>query len=218
MSDSLIKQAAMQVLAATIGGYLATVPDGAPLAGRIFVEPAEQGDAAAFPSLRLLPGRFRFERHQDSVEEQLTPQLQLVKCGELVGTMMLRVSETHVVPRERLEQIVRSAFFQEEEVQGRILGTLPPLTLGGVMTTSEATIAFDLDTEDWDDERVFAERLYADLAVEATFPVLVVRSGEQLTDLVVLVQAAIGADLSQDIPDALSREIQVLEDGTVTDY
>lgn len=148
----------------------------------------------------------------------------LFKVGELVGAWKLWVGASRDYDRQKMMDAVIRSFFGDDQAPGRILTTIPDVTIGGVATGFDATVAHLLDEARWDNELVFSERFWVHCRVLVDLPLLVLRTGAaKVTEMYLALTTDITTDISalsgeSQIQTALANyeKHRVLADGTLT--
>ena len=79
----------------------------------------------------------------------------------------------------------------------------------------DATVAWELDTDEWEDEKAFDKKWYSVMTVAAQLPVLVTREGvPKIEEVRVSLTENLDADFDQ-LPSSSLETVTVNEDGTI---
>ncbi len=199
-----IKLAACQALANKIEE---AVPA---LAGKVFAVASDSEDETMFPSVRVLPGRFTFESSQEEhVDDDEYFDRGIFNVGCFEGSVEIRLSAKNAPERESYEQRILGLFLSREISPGVVVGETAPIELDGTQYLYAAPVAFELRSDEWDDEMAFDNNRFQYLEVDAQYPALVSREAFVLNSLV----TAISNDLDATTPD---ESFQVNEDGSTS--
>lgn len=166
-----------------------------------------------FPSLAIIPARFRFEPNQESVHSEPTPESVVINVGRWVATMQFRLACATLHERYRLEQKLGDLFMQREDAPGVLMTDVADGALG------DYHAAWELDDSDWSDEMAFSSQYWAVLTFNGVIPALVTRPGVYPIDTLKL-------GLTTDFEMAVTagtfttrgnlRVVAVAADGTIT--
>ena len=183
-----------------------------------------------YPALRVIPGRppeweynalYSIEACDENGDVITAPDGRpLYLVGEFVGPVDLWKAARYPFTREIIDDIVNSAFHQTG-TPGRLTVTDVPVEVVNVLLPYTVDITFRMDTNGWDEEKVFEDRRWALLRTYVNIPIYVLRdiidgNNTILTDL----QICITQDITTEIPpgtdpaDALEL-IQPVESRTV---
>lgn len=181
---------------------------------------ADWEEPTQFPAVSVLPGKFTFDPWQEREVDDTQADKLFLEVGEFEGNVEIRVSARSRAQRELVEDAVLNYFLSRPLTPGVQTTTLPPVPVGGVATTYQATCAFALDDEEWREEMAFSDKRYTFLDVEAWFPALVVRSGVYTIQQLVLafdadVNEVVGASPAPTAP-ASEEDLLIAADGTYT--
>jgi len=204
------------------------------LKGRICAGPATRDKKQNFPTLSLVPQRFKFLPHQADerdpvrdVDRDFGPRTAIFEVGTWQGVIDLRLGAS--VPRLRyeLEHKVEQVFL------GNADGTAPDasdwagsqwmrpgIILIDVPECDNARCAFEMDDDTWQNEKVFSNSWYSLMRLTANIPALVRAKNVPTIDTLRL---SLTGDLETVLStpadaDALSdiETVSVLSDGTIT--
>lgn len=207
---AVLRLQALDALAACIGDFAPS------LRGKIQPGPAESGKRLCFPNLAIIPVRFRFFPDQEAEVGELTgvppqglpPNTALLNVGRHEGTIQLRLGAMTHRQRAQLEEEILAAFLSREGSPGVLVTVVP--------TCHNATVAWELDTDEWENERAFDKKWYSVLTVAAQLPALVTRGSVYTIEELRL---ALTEDLStpiSDLPATAIETVDIAEDGTIS--
>lgn len=201
--SSSIKKAACQSLVDVISAQMPEID--------VDVLTSDYEQDAVYPSVRVLPGRFRTVVGQ-TVEVDSTGSLttNLVEIGGVFGRVEIVVAGEQPEDREDLEERVYQCFFLQQGYPGQVITSFPMPELGGVSWPDPSGACFDLVEEEWREEMVYTKRRRSYLTVDCAFPLLVTRNAAPMLRKLYL-------DLAQnDVTSTLPvEETQVNPPGTV---
>ena len=210
-----VRYAALSALGTAI---VAAVPA---LGGRVVLVHAEAEDDARFPSVALVPsGPFPFtsevedEYGTDATIITGATSAQLLRVGMHTGTVQLQVFGQAAVEREEYGERLLAMFYS---AQGSLTLDATGLRVNGqdLVPAFAVPVTFDLTSDEWKDEMVFAKERFSFVELELTYPaMLLLQSGVYtITQLV----HQYTADLAATTP-AIDEAFTVASDGTLTPY
>jgi hypothetical protein len=198
-----IKRATCDALAA----YLAARPE---LAGiPVKAVQADIEDDAECEHIVILPQRMEFRVWQELEADDTVPGKVLINLGDFEGNVEVRAAALSADKREELEEKIQAIFFERELAPGILTLQLDPINVGGVQYGLEPVVAYALDDEIWNEEKVFDAPRYSYLTVAVAFPALVTRNAYTIDQMI----AALTTDLDSHTPD---EQRLVNEDGSTT--
>jgi hypothetical protein len=187
------------------------------LRNKICKGPAESPKKLGFPSLAIIPVKFRFFPDQAAEIYQLTgrsveghpPGTVLLNVGRHEGTIQLRLGATTARQRAELEEAVLQVFLERPGSPGVLVTPIPQC--------HNAIVAWELDTDEWENERAFDKKWYSIMTVAAQLPAFVTRGSVHTIEELRL---TLTDDLSSDItsvPADQQETVAIAEDGTLTE-
>lgn len=203
------------------------------LRGLFCIGGATRDKKLTFPSVSLMPGKFRFDPHQADerdhvrdVDRDFGPKTAIFEVGTWIGQVEIKIGSK--VPRQRYEL----EFLIEQVFLGNADGTAPDakdragemwlrpgIILVDVPECDNARCAFELEDDMWENEKVFANEWYSTMNITALIPALVraknIPTIDQLSlslteDLDTVINTPAEADALVDIETVI-----VQEDGTI---
>lgn len=132
-------------------------------------------------SLAIIVGRLGYEPDQDEPRFEPAVDKLVVNVGRHEGPVKLALTAPTLGQRYELEQRLIDLFLAGDgEGSPGVLTT--PVT--SCPELGEFVAAWCLDSDEWDDEKVFERRFVAEITLTATIPALVTRCGVyRITDL-----------------------------------
>lgn len=170
-----VKLESMMALAAFIE---CAVPE---LRDRVCVGQAEAGHELELPSLAIIaPSRWRYSPEQADDVHSPDSARAVFDTGRHLATIQLRLGAATTGERYELEAKVLALFLGGGAVDD-VNGELHP----GVLRTPVTTLpeygtwmaCWELDDEEWDDEKAFDQEFYSVIVVEGVVPALVIKQG-----------------------------------------
>lgn len=205
---NLRKEAASR-LAAKI---LTAVPS---LGASAVISQAEPEVDGKYPGLVIMVGKFRFLPNQDEDVHQPAADKEFVQVGEAHGDLEVRIYAKAPAERNKLEDQVEQVFLARSGSPGVLVDTIPNVEIGGVASAFAPTIAFRLETLEWNEEFAFDRRRYSFISVATELPVLAVRTVVNLNDL----RLGLTEDLTTayaSLPAGSVEVVKINADGSLT--
>lgn len=219
---SLIKRAACEAIALRIAGAVSE------LSSTAKASHADEEVKAAYPSLRVMPGRMTFVPYQEDEIDYTVAGAQpgddpiypndpetgeiasvvLATVGDFEGTVELKLYCDSQKKRETIEGKIMALLLGREGAPGNLVVQTAALTLDANVTLYTATVSCFLDDEDWNEEMVFDKKRMSTLTLQCSFPALITRTIYRMDD----VRLAISEDLEATAPD---YTVGILSDGTL---
>lgn len=204
------------------------------LRGHVCAGPAPRDRKLKFPSLALVPTRFSFEPqqaderdHVRGVDRSFGPRTAVFNVGTWEGTIELRLGTRTARERYELEFQLEQVFLGNADgtaadAQDRAgsLWMRPGVLLVDIPEADNARVAFELEDDVWENEKVFANEWYSIMRIAALIPALVraksIPTIEELQlslthDLETVITTPSEADALPDI-----ETVEVAEDGTIS--
>jgi len=207
---AVLRYEALRLLAACISD---AVPA---LRGKICAGPAESPKKLTFPSLSLLPVSFKFMPDQAAEPYQLgdpdtTVHVDgkvLLNVGRHEGLIQLRLGAQTARLRAELEEQILAVFLGRPGSPGVLVTAVPQC--------HNATVAWELDTDEWVNERAFDKKWYSLMTITAQLPALVTRgSVYTIEELRITLTDDLSLPIAQ-VPADQQETIDVAQDGTIT--
>jgi hypothetical protein len=182
------------------------VPD---LEGKI-CKMGEPQKARVWPTLQVLPVRFKYFPMQEHFHADISRSKAIFDVGRHEGTVQLRLGATTSSERYRLEDAIIDLFVSQE---GR-----PGILLTEIDDCHDAVVAWELDDDEWDNEKVFTKEYFSILTVRVQIPTLVYRDSVYTIEEIRL---SLTEDLQTEyssLPDSSIETLGIDEDGNLTKY
>lgn len=160
---SVLRIRALEVLAECIAEE---VPE---LAGHICAGPAEPNHKLEFPSLAIIPVRYFYQPEQAKEWRCPTHSDLVIEVGKHEARVVLRLGAATHRERVIIEQKVLDVFLSQP--------LRPGVIVNQVADCFDAVVAWELEDEEWEDERAFDQKWYSDINVLGQIPALVCRPG-----------------------------------------
>jgi len=129
---------------------------------------AEAPKQLGFPSLGIFAVRFRYFPDQHALHKSLNSSSAVLNVGRVEGTVQLRLGAQTAQRRYALEQeIMENVFWADIERPGIVLFT--------IADCDDAIVAFELDENEWEDEKAFSKKWYSVATVALQLPALVTK-------------------------------------------
>lgn len=164
--------------------------------------------ARVWPNLQIIPIRFTYHPMQEFAHKNLGVSRAVFDVGRHQGTVQLRLGATTPAERWELEDKILNVFLQEEGRPGVLVTTIEQV--------HDAVVAWELEEDAWDNEKVFAKEFYSTLTVRVQIPALFVREGVYTIEAIRL---SLTEDLRTDytdLPDSAIETVEIDEDGNLT--
>jgi hypothetical protein len=205
---AVVRLEALRGLKAALAAAVPEVP-----VGDIIVGQAAPGRKICFPSLAIDPVRFRYEPDQALEVNEPSPDRLVVSVGRFVATVQLRLVASNLSARYEIEQKLLDLFLGTEMRPGILLTTITTCPALG-----DFLAAWELDNDEWHNEKSFDTNFGAELVVTGLIPALVTRRGTYAIDYLRLglTNDFDTAFTAATIGDAPTEVVQVNEDGSFT--
>lgn len=184
------------------------------LTDRVVIGQADAGRTQGWPSLVIDPRRMAY--HPDQAEEvfEPSPGAVVMNVGRHEGPVQLRLGAATPFERYELEQRVLDLFLETPLHPGVLFSQVTACANLGPFTA-----AWELDEDEWGDEKAFSQEFYSDMTVLGIIPALVTRR-----EAYTIQQLLLGINYTQTPTDGsppafTSSEVEVVqvnEDGTIT--
>ena len=205
---SRVRQEALEALADALTAVVS--PD----IHHVVVGQADADVEVCFPHLVVASkGAFSFSPMQDD-EIYDDPDSLTVEVGAFIGRFEITLGFKNQVQRINLEEKILHLFLSQQDTPGVLTKTLTGFDVGGRVFLGSAPVAFILDSEAWNEEKVFARARYSMLEVLVNLPALVTRTNVyDLEDLVTVLQADVITP-----PVEAPETIVILDTGIIGPY
>lgn len=137
------------------------------------VGPPNAERKVCFPSLAIHPTRFRFDGGQESHYFSPDSSHEVVHVGTHEATLQLRLLTATPGERYALEEKLINMFFATEGHPGVLLTLVPALNA----QFGSFQVAWELEDDEWADEKAYADILGSVITVTAIVPALATRAG-----------------------------------------
>lgn len=208
----IVKLEAFRSLKAYIASQIPELAQGPGGADRIIVTQTPPEQHVHFPSLAIVPGRFRLESCDEDIHSTPTMAKAVVVVGAWQTTVQLRLAHATEYQRYELEERLTDLFFQTEGRRGILLTEVTACPqLGDILAS------WDLQDEEWQEEFAFSSQEWAMLTLQGTIPALATRDGVYTID-----ELRLGITTDFNIPatsagfDTIPGIVRINEDGTIT--
>jgi len=179
------------------------------LKGRVCGGRAEAPKRLAFPHLSIFAVRFNYFPDQAELAKTLGNSRAVYNVGRVEGTVQFRLGATSANQRYELEQaIMENVFWSDIERPGIVVFQVPDC--------HDAVVAFELDSDEWSDERAFDKKWYSVMTAALQLPALVTKGSVYDMEEIRL---TLTEDLSTPIvtvPPSEKETVSIAEDGSVT--
>ena len=176
---------------------------------KVIAGPAEAPQKLQFPHLSITAIRYKFFPDQEELwHEQPTTSCAVLRVGRHEGFVQLRLGATTHRKRAYLEQKLLDLFLVQ---QGR-----PGILVTQIPDCFDATVAWELEGDEWENEKAFDKSWFSILTVTVQVPALVTRPGVYSIEEL---RVGLTEDLDSPvdlIPTSAIEETIVNEDGTMT--
>jgi hypothetical protein len=209
---SVVRLDAMEALARIIGCEIPL------LEGHICVGQAPSSEVQEYPHLSIDPaGRWNYDPQQQEQKATLPGGRTVYNVGDHEVSVQLRLVTTTPRQRAELEQRVIDIFLAgEDPVSGLPRPGVVVVHVSACPALYRWPAAFELEGDEWDDEKAFDAQLTSIVTVRASIPALVTRCGEYTIQTLRL---GIINDLEAPVSPAMSPPVEVVqihEDGSIT--
>lgn len=202
---AVLRIAAFEKLAACIRAY---IPE---LSTAVCPGPAAPSHRLHFPSLAISPLRFRYQPEQAKEWKHLNFATTVFEVGKHEAQIELRLGAKNHYQRAAIEEKLIHFFL-------RTPGS-PGVVVHRIHDCFDALVAWELEDEEWEPEKIFDEKWYSILTITGQIPALVCRD-----DAYTINELQLG--LTQDLSTAFTNLtistsssvelVEIGEDGTVT--
>jgi len=179
------------------------------LEGRICFGQAAPNHTLDFPSIAIDPRRWKYFPDQASEQFEPSPSAVVMNVGRHEADIEIRIGHKTLFQRYELEQKVLDLFLGTPGHPGILLTQITACEALGHWTA-----AWELEADEWQDERAFDQQFYSLIAVTGIIPALVTRR-----EVHTIEQLQLGLDLSgQDstLPISAVEIVQINPDGTIS--
>lgn len=161
-----------------------------------------------WPTLQIIPIRFRYYPQQEHEHKGLSHSVAVFDVGRHQGTIQLRLGANTPAQRWDLEDKILNVFLSQEGRPGVLVTTIEEV--------HDAVVAWELEDDEWNNEKVFTKEFYSILTVRAQIPALITREGVYTIEAIRL---SLTEDLSTeftDLPTSAIETVEIDEDGNLT--
>jgi len=184
------------------------------LEGRVCVGQAPAGHPLGFPSLQIDPRRWTYFPDQALETYEPAPNAVVMNVGRHQADITIRIGASNLYKRYELEQKLLDLFLSTP---------LHPGVLFAQVTACEAlgpfTAAWELDTDEWRDEKAFDKEFYSNVTVLGIIPALVTRRDAYTIDQLQLGLNITPTPTDGNLPPFTPPGVEVVQvnsDGTIT--
>ena len=183
-----------------------------------------------FPSVSLSPTRFSFYPDQATNQDPVTkldmtdgPKVSVFNVGRWVGVIDVRVGAKTAYQRYELEHKLEQIFLGEAtgvDASRPDAGACnrPGVLLADIPECHFARVAFELESDSWDNEMVFSNEWFSVLRVRAQIPALICKGPIHTIETLKL---CLTEDLDTVVTSTATlptdtETVQIADDGTIT--
>lgn len=187
------------------------------LRGAVCAGPAESNHRLEFPSLSITPIRFKYFPDQAAEIGDLNgtdpqgghlPNTVLLNVGRHEGTIQLRLGAKTNRQRATLEQKILDVFLMRPGSPGILVTSVPQC--------HNATVAWELDADEWESEMAFNKKWYSIMVVACQLPALITRgSVHTIEEIRLTLTDDLSTEITQ-VPADAQETVSVAIDGTLT--
>lgn len=183
------------------------------LEGKICLGQAEAGHTLGFPSLVMDPRRWTYFPDQAEEVFEPSPDAVVMNVGRHEADIEIRIGAATHHKRMELEQKIIDLFLSTPCHPGVLFATITRCEALGPWLA-----AWELDADEWRDERAYDQEFYSHVTVKGIIPALVTHRGVYTIE-----QLQLGLDVTA-TPDSTPAPafgppvevVQVNENGTIT--
>ena len=204
---SIIRIEALKSLSAKIQ---CDIPE---LSGRICVGQSTSGHKQGYPSLAIDPVRFRYSPDQARVVAEPSPDLAVLRVGRFEGTVQMRLTAASLFDRASIEQKILNIFLGDRDGGP---GVLMSRAVSCRDTYGDIDCAWELDSDEWQDEKAFDQTYRSFIVINAVIPALATRAGVYRVNQLLVGQSDLASTVtpSSFLTDPAVEVIQINSDGT----
>lgn len=180
---------------------------------KVCVDQAGAGHKLSFPNLSITQNRSRYFPDQEEESFEPSPNSVVLNVGRHVQDIVLKLGAATTFERAELEQKILNLFLVTDGHPGILFTQLTACENLGPFVAS-----WELEEEDWQNEKAFDRQLYSELKITGILPALVTRRGVyNMNQLQIGWQIGVDVDPTADPPlFADTTIITINEDGTFT--
>lgn len=197
------------------------------LKGKICAGPANRNHRLSFPHLALVPERFSFFPDQRSSRDPVTGEDRdigakdtIYNVGRWEGTIKLTLGAKTAFRRYELEWLLEKLFLDGTS------GTLPSrpdayadlrpgVLLVDIPNCHNARVAFELEDDTWENEKVFSNEWYSVMRITAQIPALVPFKVDTIETLELVLTEDLETVATPTSLPPDSETVVINEDGTI---
>lgn len=161
-----------------------------------------------FPSLGIVPVRWKYNPHQAVMTQARTPEGVVNNLGHHEALIQLRLVGSNPIQRADYEEKIINAFTDEENLRPGVL----ICEVDSIAELGTWRAAWTLEEEEWQDERAFDNEFWSIISLTGVLPWLRWRAAPDIRDL----RLGSATSPSQAFDDPGVTRIRVNADGTVT--
>lgn len=182
------------------------------LAGAICEGQAGPSHELEFPSLQITIERSRYLPDQEDVHFSPSANTVVLNVGRHVQEIKLKLGSSSDFQRAELEQKIIDLFLVTEGHPGVLFTQLTDCEDLGPFVA-----AWELEDEDWQDEKAFDRQYYSELTITGILPALVTRRGVyDMNQILLGVDIGVSADPTLEPSDFPTYEVVTInEDGAI---
>ncbi len=137
------------------------------LVGRICAGPSEANHRLTFPSLSITPISFKYQPNQAKPHHNATHSTVIMEVGKHEADVQLRVGASTHRERVILEDKILQLFLEQE--------LAPGILVTPIADCWDAHVVWELEDEEWEDEKAFDSKWYTTISITGQIPALVTR-------------------------------------------
>ena len=165
--------------------------------------------ALKFPSLAIDPRQWKYHPDQAAETHEPSPNAVVMNVGRHQADVEIRIGAATLFERYELEQKILDLFLGTPGHPGVLLTQITACESLG-----DWTAAWELESDEWRDERAFDRQFYSLIMITGIIPALVTRRGAYTIN-----QLQLGLDLSgptSTLPLSDLDVVQINQDGTIS--
>jgi hypothetical protein len=181
------------------------------LTGKICYGQAAANHTLEFPSLVIDPRRWKYHPDQAAEVFEPSPNTVVMNVGRHEADIEIRVGHKTLFQRYELEQKLLDLFLGTPGHPGILLTQITACEALG-----QWLAAWELEADEWRDERAFDQQFYSLIAITGIIPALVTRREVHTIEQLQLGLDLSGPDSTLPITSPLVEVVQINPDGTIS--
>lgn len=196
---------------------------------KVFAGPATKNQKKVFPFVSISPTRFSFFPDQSSCQDPVTklemsagPKIAVFNVGRWEGILDIRIGTKNPFQRYELEHHLEQLFLGDASGvdssrpdDGACMR--PGVLLADIPECHFARVAFELESDTWDNEMAFSNEWMSVLRVRVQIPALVCKGPiHTIENLQLCLTADLDTAVTSGSLPADTETVQIADDGTIT--